>query len=101
MRRMMQSAMTPLRRGLTATRSRGVRPIMSRARVPTASIRFMAVLNATTDGSRAYRLTVVAEAPSHRRNSAENVILLLESGDEPYRVLSWHNAFDGSAGKPL
>ncbi|MGY4622970.1 general secretion pathway protein GspK [Bradyrhizobium sp. USDA 4486] len=57
--------------------------------------------NATTDGSRAYRLTVVAEAPSHRRNSAEIVILLLEGGDEPYRVLSWHNAYDGSAGKPL
>lgn len=57
--------------------------------------------NATTDGSRAYRLTVVAEAPSHRRSSAEIVILLLEGSDEPYRVLSWHNAFDGSAGKPL
>ena len=48
-----------------------------------------------------YRVTVAAEAPSHRQSSAEIVILLLESGDEPYRVLSWHNAFDGSAGKPL
>ncbi|WLA54321.1 general secretion pathway protein GspK [Bradyrhizobium diazoefficiens] len=57
--------------------------------------------NATTEGSKAYRLTVAVEAPSHRRSSAEIVILLLESGDEPYRVLSWHNAFDGSAGKPL
>jgi general secretion pathway protein K len=25
------------------------------------------------------------------------VILLLESGDEPYRVLSWRNASDGGA----
>lgn len=56
--------------------------------------------NATVEGSRAYRVTVAIEAPSHRRSSAEIVILLLESGDEPYRVLSWHNAFDGSAGKP-
>jgi len=57
--------------------------------------------NATVEGSKAYRLTVAVEAPSRRRSSAEIVILLLESGDEPYRVLSWHNAFDGSAGKPL
>ena len=56
---------------------------------------------ATIEGSKAYRLTVAVEAPSHRQSSAEIVILLLESGDEPYRVLSWHNAFDGSAGKPL
>jgi len=57
--------------------------------------------NATTTGSKAYRLAVTVESPAHRRSSAEVVILLLESGDEPYRVLSWHNAFDGSAGKPL
>ena len=57
--------------------------------------------SATIDGAKAYRVTVAAEAPSHRQSSAEIVILLLESGDEPYRVLSWHNAFDGSAGKPL
>lgn len=56
---------------------------------------------ATVEGSKAYRLTVAVEAPSHRLSSAEIVILILESGDEPYRVLSWHNAFDGSAGKPL
>ncbi|MCK1393543.1 type II secretion system protein GspK [Bradyrhizobium sp. 1] len=57
--------------------------------------------NATAEGAKAYRMTVAVEAPSHRLSSAEIVILLLESGDEPYRVLSWHNAFDGSAGKPL
>ncbi|MCP3401452.1 general secretion pathway protein GspK [Bradyrhizobium sp. CCGB20] len=57
--------------------------------------------NATVEGSRAYRLTVAVEAPSHRQSSAEIVILLLEGGEEPYRILSWHNAFDGSAGKPL
>jgi general secretion pathway protein K len=57
--------------------------------------------NATTEGAKAYRMTVNTEAPSHRQSSAEIVILLLEGSDEPYRVLSWHNAFDGSAGKPL
>ncbi|WP_314955556.1 type II secretion system protein GspK [Bradyrhizobium cosmicum] len=57
--------------------------------------------NATVEGSKAYRVTVAVEAPSRRQSSAEVVILLLESGDEPYRVLSWHNAFDGAAGKPL
>jgi general secretion pathway protein K len=57
--------------------------------------------NATTEGSKAYRLTIAVESPAHRTSAADIVILLLESGDEPYRVLSWHNAFDGSAGKPL
>src|SRR4051812_45075588 len=51
---------------------------------------------ATLDGPRAYRIAVEAELPDGRRRSAEVVILLLESGDEPYRVLSWRNASDGS-----
>jgi general secretion pathway protein K len=49
---------------------------------------------ATVAGSRAYRMTVAVEFGSGRRG-AEVVILLLESGDEPYRVLSWRNASDG------
>ncbi len=57
--------------------------------------------NATLESARAYRLTVAAESPTRRQSSAEIVILLLDGTDEPYRVLSWHNAFDGSAGKPL
>jgi general secretion pathway protein K len=51
---------------------------------------------ATIGGSRAYRITVEAELPDGRRGAGEVVILLLESGDEPYRVLSWRNASDGS-----
>ncbi len=39
-----KSAMTPSRMGRMATRSRGVRPIISRALVPTASMRLCAVL---------------------------------------------------------
>jgi general secretion pathway protein K len=51
---------------------------------------------ATLDGSKAYRIAVDIELPGGRRSGAEVVILLLESGDEPYRVLSWRNASDGS-----
>ncbi len=57
--------------------------------------------NATLEGSKAYRLTVAVETPARRKSSAEIVILLLDGSNEPYRVLSWHNAYDGSAGKPL
>jgi general secretion pathway protein K len=53
---------------------------------------------ATLEGAKAYRITIEAELPDGRRNGAEVVILLLESGDEPYRVLSWHNGSDGSTG---
>ena len=52
---------------------------------------------ATLPSSKAYRITVAVAFDDGRRSAAEVVILLLESGDEPYRVLSWHNASDGSA----
>ncbi|MDB5575024.1 MAG: hypothetical protein JWR80_200, partial [Bradyrhizobium sp.] len=51
---------------------------------------------ATLAGARAYRITVGVELGSGRRSGAEVVILLLDSGNEPYRVLSWRNASDGS-----
>jgi general secretion pathway protein K len=50
---------------------------------------------ATLAGSKAYRITVGVEAGNGRRSTAEAVILLLETGAEPYRVLSWRNASDG------
>jgi general secretion pathway protein K len=53
---------------------------------------------ATLASSRAYRVGVETELSNGRRGESEVVILLLESGDEPYRVLSWRNAADGSAG---
>jgi general secretion pathway protein K len=52
---------------------------------------------ATLAGSRAYRMTIGVESGNGRGSAAEVVILLLESGDEPYRVLSWRNASDGGA----
>jgi general secretion pathway protein K len=51
---------------------------------------------ATLAGSRAYRMTIGVDSAGGRRSAAEVVILLLESGDEPYRVLSWRNASDGA-----
>lgn len=51
---------------------------------------------ATLAGSKAYRITVAAEFGAARRSEAEVVILLIERGEEPYRVLSWRNASDGS-----
>jgi general secretion pathway protein K len=51
---------------------------------------------ATLSGSRAYRISVETELTDGRRGAAEVVVLLLESGEEPYRVLSWRNASDGS-----
>jgi general secretion pathway protein K len=50
---------------------------------------------ATLAASRAYRMTINIDFDSGRRTAAEAVILLLEEGDEPYRVLSWRNASDG------
>jgi general secretion pathway protein K len=53
---------------------------------------------ATLAGSKAYRITVAVKPGSGRPSTAEVVILLLESGDEPYRILSWRHAADGGAG---
>ncbi|VIO76685.1 hypothetical protein CI1B_65960 [Bradyrhizobium ivorense] len=50
----------------------------------------------TLAASKAYRVSVEAELGDGRRRGSEVVILLLESGDEPYRVLSWRNNSDGS-----
>jgi general secretion pathway protein K len=55
----------------------------------------MAGEGATLAASKAYRITIAVEFGSGRRSGAEVVILLPESGDEPYRVLSWRNASDG------
>jgi general secretion pathway protein K len=51
---------------------------------------------ASLEVSRAFRMNVVIDFDSGRRSAAEVVILLLEEGDEPYRVLSWRNASDGA-----
>jgi general secretion pathway protein K len=45
--------------------------------------------------SKAYRINIQVEFDGGRQTAAEVVILLLEDGDEPYRVLSWRNDSDG------
>jgi general secretion pathway protein K len=57
--------------------------------------------NATLDGAKSYRVSVAADPGGGRRASAEIVILLLDSGNDPYRVLSWQNTSDSSAGRPV
>jgi general secretion pathway protein K len=51
----------------------------------------------TLKGSKAYRITIGVQFDNGRRSAAEVVILLLEDGDEPYRVLSWRNGSDAGA----
>jgi general secretion pathway protein K len=50
---------------------------------------------ASTEGGKAMRVTVRIAFDNGRRVSAETVILPIDDGDEPFRVLSWHDDFDG------
>ena len=49
----------------------------------------------TTRASNATRVMVHVGLPKGRRINAEAVILLLQDAEEPYRVLSWTDDFDG------
>jgi general secretion pathway protein K len=51
--------------------------------------------DASTEGGKAMRVTVRIAFDNGRRVSAETVILPLDDGDEPFRVLSWYDDFDG------
>jgi general secretion pathway protein K len=53
--------------------------------------------DASTQGGKAMRVTVRIAFDNGRRVSAETVILPLDDADEPFRVLSWHDDFDGPA----
>jgi general secretion pathway protein K len=53
------------------------------------------VEGATAKGGAATRLAVRVGLPDGRQVAAEAVILLLENADDPYRVLSWRDDFDG------
>ena len=50
---------------------------------------------AGTQGSKAMRVTVGIAFDNGRRVGAEAVILPLDDADEPFRVLSWRDDFDG------
>jgi len=52
---------------------------------------------ATIEGSKAARVTVHISFDDGRRVGAEAVILPLKDADEPFRILSWQDDFDGSS----
>jgi general secretion pathway protein K len=52
---------------------------------------------ATADGSKAIRVTVGIGFDNGRRVGAEAVILPLKDADEPFRILSWRDDFDGGS----
>jgi general secretion pathway protein K len=83
--------------GMTPERLQAVLSQRGDPRIDPRSLVAMAGGEAATLGaSRAYRMSVVIDFDNGRRSAAEVVILLLDEGDEPYRVLSWRNAADGS-----
>ncbi|WP_315837823.1 type II secretion system protein GspK [Bradyrhizobium prioriisuperbiae] len=52
---------------------------------------------ASLTGSGSYRVTIGVGLGGGRKATVEAVILLLDDGDEPYRILSWRNGTDGSS----
>jgi general secretion pathway protein K len=50
---------------------------------------------AASPPAQSYRLNIRMGLENGRRVAAEVVILVLQDGDEPYRVLSWRDDFDG------
>lgn len=83
--------------GMTPENLQTVLAMRRDPRVDPQSLAALAGGGAVT-GSRAYRIGITATLGNGRRTGAEVVILLLDEGSEPYRVLSWRNLFDGGAG---
>jgi general secretion pathway protein K len=52
----------------------------------------------STDASKAARIDVRIQFENGRRVRSEAVILAVNDGDVPYRVLSWHDGFDDPTG---
>jgi general secretion pathway protein K len=82
--------------GMTPERLQAVLAQRADPRFDPRALPGLAGEGAALEVSRAYRMTVVIDFDSGRRSAAEAVILLLEEGDEPYRILSWRNAADGA-----
>jgi general secretion pathway protein K len=59
-----------------------------------------AALTAGTE-VRTFRVAVRVDFDNGHHSAAEAVVLLPDDGPAPYRVLSWQNAFDGAAERPL
>jgi general secretion pathway protein K len=50
------------------------------------------------DASKAARIDALIQFENGRRVRSEAVILTVDDGDVPYRVLSWHDGFDDPTG---
>jgi general secretion pathway protein K len=82
--------------GMTPERLQAVLVQRSDPRIDPRTLPALTGGEATLAASTAWRVSVTIEFDNGRRSFAEAVILLLDEGDEPYRVLSWRNAADGS-----
>jgi general secretion pathway protein K len=51
--------------------------------------------HATTEGSKALRISVRVALASGRQVNSEAVILIFDSSKEPYSILSWRDDPDG------
>jgi general secretion pathway protein K len=56
---------------------------------------------ASDQGSKAVRVGVRVDFDNGRHSAAEAVILPMDDGPIPYRVLSWRTAFDGATDQPM
>ena len=56
---------------------------------------------ATTDSSKALRIFVRIKFDGGRQSNSEVVIAVLEQGDKPFVVLSWHNDLDDNSANIL
>ena len=54
-----------------------------------------------TDPGKSFRIGVRIDFKNGRHSAAEVVILLPDDGPDPYRILSWHNAFDATTDQAL
>jgi general secretion pathway protein K len=62
-----------------------------------AKLASAAPLAAAPDSRKAMRVTLRIDFDNGRRVLADVVILIREGDEEPYRILSWHDDFDGPA----
>jgi general secretion pathway protein K len=60
-----------------------------------AGLAGLAGAGSTSAPSNAYRITIAARLDNGRSAAMEAVILMLDEADEPYRILSWRDRFDG------
>ena len=86
--------------GMTPDRLQTVLSGRDDPRMDPQSLLGLAGGDASIAGSGSYRLTIGIGLDGGRKANVEVIILLLDDGDEPYRILSWRNGSDGSFAPP-